>query len=112
MTSDGVFSHDNVKTWTAKFEILQQYDLMIIPINIPARDHWVLAVIDFKRKQTAIYDSIETDIIRPAHPEIHVHLLAWLTWHGNNKFGTFPLTQRTGKRDGVNRHRNKATKKA
>jgi hypothetical protein len=79
MTLGGVFSYENVRRWTAKFEILQQYDLMIIPINIPARDHWVLAVIDFRKKQTTIYDSIETDITRSDHPEIHVHLLAWLT---------------------------------
>ena len=79
MTSGGTLSHENVRRWTAKFEILQHYDLMIIPINIPARDHWVLAVIDFKKKQTVIYDSIETDDIRSVHPEIHVHLLVWLT---------------------------------
>ncbi len=79
MTSDGVFSHDNVKNWTAKFEILQQYDLMIIPIHVPARDHWILAVIDFKKKKTTIYDSIEQDITRPPHPEIHAHLMTWMT---------------------------------
>ena len=53
---------------------------MIIPIHVPARDHWILAVIDFKKKKTTIYDSIEKDITRPAHPEIHAHLLTWLTW--------------------------------
>ncbi len=26
MTSDGGFSHDNVKSWTAKFKLLQQYN--------------------------------------------------------------------------------------
>ncbi len=80
MTFDGVFSHENVKSWTTKSKILQQYDLMIIPIHVPARDHWILAVIDFKKKKTTIYDSIEKDITRPAHPEIHAHLLTWLTW--------------------------------
>ena len=76
MTSDGVFSHDNVKNWTAQFKILQQYDLMIIPIHVPARDHWILAVIDFEKKKTTIYDSIEKDITRSAHPEIHAYLMA------------------------------------
>ena len=79
MTSDGAFSHDNVKSWTAKFKLLQQYDLMIIPVHVLARDHWILAVIDFKKKKTVIYDSIEMDITRPAHLEIHEHLMAWLT---------------------------------
>jgi Ulp1 family protease len=79
MTPDGVFSYDNVERWTNHFEILQHYDLMIIPVNIPARNHWVLAVLDFKKKNTVIYDSIERDITRPAHPEIHAHLIAWLT---------------------------------
>jgi hypothetical protein len=44
MTPDGEFSYDNVKRWTKKFEILRHYDLMIIPINIRARKHWVLAL--------------------------------------------------------------------
>ncbi len=79
MTSGGVFSHDNVKSWTANFKLLQQYDLMIIPIHVPARDHWILAVIDFKKKKTVIYDSIERDITRPDHLEIHEHLMTWLT---------------------------------
>ncbi len=79
MTPDGVFSYDNVERWTKHFEILQHYDLMIIPINIPARNHWVLTVIDFKKKNTVIYDSIETDTLRPDHPEIHEHLRTWLT---------------------------------
>jgi Ulp1 family protease len=79
MTSDGVFSYDNVERWTKHFEILQHYDLLIIPINIPIRNHWVLAFIDFKKKNTVIYDSIETDTLRPDHPEIHAHLLSWLT---------------------------------
>ncbi len=52
---------------------------MIIPINIPARKHWILAVIDFRKKNTVTYDSIETDSLRPAHPEVHDHLLTWLT---------------------------------
>jgi Ulp1 family protease len=76
MTSEGVFSHDNVKSWTAKFKLLQQYDLMIIPVHVRARDHWILAVIDFKEKKTVVYDSIEGDITRPVHPEIHEHLMA------------------------------------
>jgi Ulp1 family protease len=38
MTSTGTFSYENVKSWTAK-SILQEYDLMIIPINVLARDH-------------------------------------------------------------------------
>ncbi len=79
LTLDGVFSHDNVKSWTAKFKLLQQYDLMIIPVHVRARDHWILAVIDFQKKKTAIYDSVEMDISRPAHPEIHEHLMSWLT---------------------------------
>jgi Ulp1 family protease len=79
MTPDGGFSYDIVKRWTKKFEILQHYDLMIIPINIPARNHWVLTVIDLKQKKTVTYDSFETDTLRPTHPEIHAHLLPWLT---------------------------------
>jgi hypothetical protein len=52
---------------------------MIIPIHVPTRDHWILAVIDFKNKKTMIYDSIERDSTQPAHPEIHAHLKAWMT---------------------------------
>ncbi len=79
MTPDGEFSYDNVKRWTKKFEILRHYDLMIIPINIRSRKHWVLAVIDFNNKNKVIYDSLETDSLRPAHPEVHTHLMSWLT---------------------------------
>jgi hypothetical protein len=79
MTPDGEFSYDNVKQWNKKFEILRHYDLMIIPINIRTRKHWVLAVIDFNNKNTVIYDSLETDSLRPAHPEVHAHLMVWLT---------------------------------
>jgi Ulp1 family protease len=61
------------------FEILQHYDLMIIPINTSARNHWILAVIDFRKKNTVTYDSIETDSLRPDHPEVHEYLLTWLT---------------------------------
>jgi len=78
LTLGGVFSYDNVKRWTAQFDILQQYDLMLIPIHVPARDHWILAVIDLKNKKTMVYDSIEGDITRTTHPEIHEHLMAWL----------------------------------
>ena len=34
MASDDEFSYDNVKRWTNRFRILQDYDLMIIPINM------------------------------------------------------------------------------
>jgi Ulp1 family protease len=77
MTSEGTFSYESVKSWTAT-KILQEYDLMIIPINVPTRDHWILAVIDLKKRKTTIYDSAEQDTTRPAHPEIHKHLMAWL----------------------------------
>jgi hypothetical protein len=76
MTSEGAFSYESVKSWTARSKILQEYDLMIIPIQVPTRDHWILSVIDFKKKKTTIYDSIEQDITRTAHPEIHEHLMA------------------------------------
>ena len=79
MTHDGKFSYDNVKRWTKQFKTLRDYDLMIIPINIPGRNHWVLAVINFNTKNTVIYDSFEMNTLRPAHPEIHQHLLSWLT---------------------------------
>jgi Ulp1 family protease len=52
---------------------------MIIPINIRTRNHWVLAVINLNKRNTVIYDSIETDVLRPAHPEVHVYLRTWLT---------------------------------
>ena len=78
MTLDDIFSYDNVKRWTAKFNIPQQYDLFLIPINVPARDHWILAVIDFEKKKTMVYDSIERDFTQTAHLEIHAHLMAWL----------------------------------
>jgi Ulp1 family protease len=79
MTSDCEFSHENVERWTECVKIIQDYDLMIIPINILTRDHWVLAVIDLIKKTTVIYDSLELNAQRPAHPEIHLHLLTWLT---------------------------------
>ncbi len=79
MTSDGGISYDNVKRWTKKVDILRHYDLMIIPINIRARNHWVLAVINLNKKNTVIYDSINTDALRPPQPEAHAHLKEWLT---------------------------------
>jgi len=79
MTPDGVFSYDNVKRWTKKFEILRQYDLMLIPIHIQVRKHFILAVVDFNKKNTVIYDSLEQDALRPGHPEVHAHLMTWLT---------------------------------
>jgi Ulp1 family protease len=51
LTLNGTFSYNNVKRWTAKFNIFQQYDLFLTPIHVPARDHWILAVIDFKNKK-------------------------------------------------------------
>jgi hypothetical protein len=92
LTLDGVFSYDNVKRWTAKFDILQQYDLMIIPIQVRARDHWILAVIDFKKKKTAIYDSVDRDTTRSAHPEIHEHLMTWLTQEHHSRDIPFDIT--------------------
>ncbi len=50
----------------------------------------------------------------PSPPQSNPHLRRcyfWCGFHGNTKFGTFLLTHRTGKRHGVNRHHNKATKK-
>ena len=64
MTHDGEFLYDNVKRWTTQFKILRDYDLMIIPINIPIRNHWVLTVINFNTKSTVIYDSFERDTTR------------------------------------------------
>ena len=78
MTPDGKFSHENVERWTEQFKILLDYDLMIIPINVTATDHWVLTFMDFVKKITVVYDSYELNDQQPAHPEMHLHLLAWL----------------------------------
>ena len=45
--------------WTKKSNLDQDYDLMLVPVNI-SKHHWYLAVIDFKNKYTVTYDSYES----------------------------------------------------
>ena len=81
MTWENGFSYDSTKRWIDSSTILQN-DLILIPVHIPRRTHWVLAVIDLNKKCTVVYDSFEQDTTRntllPTHPEIHKNLLAWL----------------------------------
>jgi len=48
MVREGEFSYDAVRRWTRKFDILRDYDLMLIPIHIPTTTvtvaHWILAI--------------------------------------------------------------------
>ena len=99
MVGEDGFSYDNIKRWTNPSAILQN-DLILIPIHIPARTHWALAVIDFNRNSTVVYDSFEQDVTRntlqPAHPEIHDNLLAWLACvHQDQKSPFHPQAWKT-----------------
>jgi Ulp1 family protease len=82
---------------------------MIIPINIRARNHWVLAVINLNKKNTVIYDSIEMDTLRPPQPEAHAHLRAWLTREHQER--KIPFDAQDWKDVRGNKRRNKATKR-
>ncbi len=67
--------------WTDKTNLDKDYDLMLIPINT-SNHHWYLAVIDFKNKHIATYDSHEPKETRntttPAMPETYSTLRTWL----------------------------------
>lgn len=47
--------YDKVKRWTKKVDIFAK-DLLLIPIN--QSYHWTLGVIDLKKKQVFVYDSL------------------------------------------------------
>ena len=48
--------------WTRKTNLDQEYDLMMVPVNI-SKQHWYLAVIDFKNKYTVTYDSVRAQCL-------------------------------------------------
>jgi sentrin-specific protease 1 len=60
LTVDGEtegYYYDTVARWTKDVDLFENYDVMLIPIN-EGNTHWFLAVIDFKKKRTEIYDSM------------------------------------------------------
>jgi len=60
----------------------RDYDLILIPVNI-SKNHWYLAVIDFRHKYTVTHDSHESKVTRntttPAMPKTHSTLMMWLS---------------------------------
>jgi hypothetical protein len=72
--------------WTKDTNFDKDYDLMLIPVYI-RNNHWYLAVIDFKHKRIATYDSYEPVATRntttPARPETYSTLMTWLRQRHN-----------------------------
>ena len=81
--------------WTKKSNLDQDYDLMLVPVNI-SKHHWYLAVIDFKNKYTVTYDSYESkatwNTTTPAMQKTHSTLMMWLQERHEDIYKTpFPV---------------------
>jgi hypothetical protein len=54
-------------------DLFSDLDLILIPVNVE-REHWYLAVIDFRTKTTRVYDSLYDY----PYANTHTRLMAWL----------------------------------
>lgn len=95
LTQGGTARHQNVSGWTKRVNVFKDFDLMLIPINIKGR-HWYLAVIDFIRKATIVFDSHESpktiNSQTPGMADTHTAILTWMaaehTTKNNSPFPT------------------------
>ena len=82
--------------WTKNTNFDEDYDLMLIPINV-RNNHWYLAAIDFKHKRIVTYDSHEPAKTRntttPAKPKTYSTLMTWLQQRHNDYHHSRFLTE-------------------
>ena len=71
LMENGAYSYDNVRRWTSQQDVFT-LDKIIIPIN-DNNTHWFLAVVDFRKKQTQVFDSMWK-----ARQTVHDNLQRWL----------------------------------
>jgi sentrin-specific protease 1 len=65
LMEQGKFNYGRVRTWTKRFSIFHDSDLVFIPIN-KGKCHWALLVIDVKNTEIKAYDPMN----RPSHKEL------------------------------------------
>jgi len=90
LTENGTYSFDSVRRWTSHLDVFA-LDKVIIPIN-QGNVHWFLAVVDIRRRQTQVFDSMGVD-----RPAVHDTLQRWVSdvWRGRGRPGsTLPVWTR------------------
>ncbi len=77
---DGQADHQKVARWTTGVNVFHDYDMMLIPII--RNYHWYLVSIDFTKKETAVFDSLESRETSgkkaPVRPKTHEAIMTWL----------------------------------
>ena len=80
LMEDGQADHQKVARWTTGVNVFHDYDMMLIPII--RNYHWYLVAIDFTKKVTAVFDSLESRETAgkkaPARPKTHEAIMTWL----------------------------------